>query len=71
MKKLLATTDDYTLTLKRLTLGIVFSAWRQKLLGWFGGYGFSATIGAFTSTMHIPAPLAFLAIAAEFFGSLA
>jgi len=28
-------------------------------------------MGAFTSTMHIPAPLAFLAIAAEFFGSLA
>jgi putative oxidoreductase len=27
-------------------------------------------MGAFTSTMHIPAPLAFLAIAAEFFGSL-
>jgi putative oxidoreductase len=27
-------------------------------------------MGAFTSTMHIPAPLGFLAIAAEFFGSL-
>jgi putative oxidoreductase len=40
------------------------------MLGWFGGYGFSATMGLFTSAMHIPAPLAFLAIAAEFFGGL-
>ena len=27
-------------------------------------------MGFFTGTMHIPAPLAFLAIAAEFFGGL-
>jgi putative oxidoreductase len=40
------------------------------MLGWFGGYGFSGTMGFFTGTMHIPAPLAFLAIAAEFFGGL-
>ena len=40
------------------------------MLGWFGGFGFSGTMGFFTSTMHIPVPLAFLAIAAEFFGSL-
>jgi putative oxidoreductase len=71
MKKLLATTRDYTLTLMRLILGIVFFAHgAQKMLGWFGGYGFSGTMGAFTSMMHIPAPLAFLAIAAEFFGGL-
>jgi putative oxidoreductase len=42
----------------------------QKMLGWFGGWGFSATMGFFTGMMHIPAPLAFLAIAAEFFGGL-
>ena len=40
------------------------------MLGWFGGYGFSATMDLFTGAMHIPAPLAFLAIAAEFFGGL-
>jgi len=40
------------------------------MLGWFGGFGFSATMGFFTSTMHIPALLAFLAIAAEFFGGM-
>jgi putative oxidoreductase len=40
------------------------------MLGWFGGFGFSGTMGFFTGTMHIPAPLAFLAIAAEFFGGV-
>lgn len=55
----------------RLTLGIVmFPHGAQKMLGWFGGHGFSATMGFFTGTMHIPAPLAFLAILAEFAGSL-
>jgi putative oxidoreductase len=42
----------------------------QKVLGWFGGYGFSGTMGFFTGMMHIPALFAFLAIAAEFAGSL-
>jgi len=63
MKKLLATTNDATLTLMRLILGIVFFAHgAQKVLGWFGGYGFSGTMNFFTSAMHIPAPFAFLAI---------
>ncbi len=56
----------------RLALGVVmFPHGAQKMLGWFGGYGFHGTMGAFTGGMHIPAPLAFLAICAEFFGSLA
>ena len=55
----------------RLVLGVVFFAHgAQKLLGWFGGPGFSGSIGLFTGYLHIPAPLAFLAIAAEFFGGL-
>jgi putative oxidoreductase len=58
-------------TLLRLVLGIVFFAHgAQKMLGWFGGYGFSGTMGFFTHGMGIPAPFAFLAICAEFFGSL-
>jgi len=40
------------------------------MLGWFGGFGFSGTMGFFTGPMHIPVPLAFLSIAAEFFGGL-
>lgn len=69
--KLLATSDDWTLTLLRLVLGVVFFAHgAQKALGWFGGYGFSGTMGFFTNMMHIPAPFAFLAICAEFLGGI-
>ena len=71
LKKLVHTQNDFAITVLRLVLGIVFFAHgAQKMLGWFGGYGFKGTMGAFTHTMHIPAPLAFLAIAAEFFGGL-
>src|ERR1700732_3077961 len=71
MKKLLVTPNDGTLTLIRLVLGIVFFLHgSQKMLGWFGGFGFSGTMNFFTSQMHIPAVFAFLAIAAEFFGGL-
>jgi hypothetical protein len=57
--------------IRRVVLGIVFFAHgAQKMLGWFGGYGFTGTMGFFTGTMHIPAFFAFLAIAAEFFGGL-
>jgi len=54
----------------RLALAVViFPHGAQKLLGWFGGYGFKGTMGYFTSS-GIPAPLGLLAIIAEFFGSL-
>src|ERR1700739_2069510 len=70
-RKLLSTTDDWTLTLLRLVMGVIFFAHgAQKALGWFGGYGFSGTMGFFTNMMHIPAPLAFLAICAEFLGGM-
>ena len=71
LKKLLQTPNDKMMTLLRLVLGIVFFVHgSQKMLGWFGGYGFKGTMGFFTQTMHIPAVFAFLAIAAEFFGGL-
>ncbi len=71
LRKLLATSDDWTLTLLRLFLGVIFFAHgAQKTLGWFGGYGFSGTMGFFTGMLHIPAPFAFLAICAEFLGSI-
>lgn len=70
-QKLMKTTDDFVLTLLRLVLGAVFFAHgAQKVLGWFGGFGFRATLGFFTQQVHIPAPLAVLAIAAEFLGGL-
>lgn len=70
-QRLLSTPNDFALTILRLILGIVFFAHgAQKMLGWFGGNGFSATMGFFEQNMHIPALFAFLAIAAEFFGSI-
>ena len=69
--KLLRTDNDIATATVRLALGVVFFAHgAQKLLGWFGGYGFTGTMGFFTGVMHIPAIFAFLAIAAEFFGGL-
>jgi putative oxidoreductase len=71
IRKLYATDDSTATVILRLVLGVVFFAHgAQKMLGWFGGWGFSATMGFFTGMMHIPAPLAFLAIAAEFFGGI-
>jgi putative oxidoreductase len=71
IRKLVATDDDIATTILRLVLGVIFFAHgAQKMLGWFGGYGFTATMGFFTAVMHIPSLFAFLAIAAEFFGGL-
>src|SRR6266851_5460892 len=71
IRRLFATDDSTATAILRLVLGLVFFAHgAQKMLGWFGGYGFSGTMGFFTGALHIPAPLAFLAIAAEFLGGL-
>ena len=71
IRKLIATDSDDAVTFLRLVLGVVFFAHgAQKALGWFGGYGFSGTMGFFTGMMHIPALFAVLAIAAEFLGGL-
>ena len=70
-RRLIATSNSFAPTILRLVLGMVFFAHgAQKMLGWFGGNGFSGTMGFFTQQMHIPAPFAFLAIAAEFFGGI-
>jgi putative oxidoreductase len=68
---LVRTPNDRTLAMLRIVLGIVFFAHgAQKMLGWFGGPGFSTTMQLF-GEMGVPSLLAFLAIAAEFFGGLA
>ncbi len=71
LKRLLETDkNDVAGFVTRVFLGVVmFPHGAQKLLGWFGGYGFSATMGFFGS-MGIPPVFAFLAIVAEFFGAL-
>src|SRR5947209_18123623 len=71
LRKLTKTDNSTGTTIIRVLLGLVFFAHgAQKMLGWFGGYGFSGTMGFFTGALHVPAVFAFLAIAAEFFGGL-
>jgi len=71
LNKLVKTNEDYALTIARLVLGILFFIHGDQLmLGWFGGYGLSGSMGFFTKDLGIPAPFAFLAICAEFFGGL-
>ena len=72
MKALFETDEGWAGLILRLTLGLVMLPHgAQKLLGWFGGYGFAGTMGFFTETMHLPWVVAFLVIVGESFGSLA
>lgn len=69
-KTLMQTSDSAAALIMRLALGIViFPHGAQKLLGWFGGRGFSSTIEGFAQ-MGLPAVLTFLVIIGEFFGGL-
>jgi putative oxidoreductase len=70
--KLLNTANSWTLTVLRVTLGlVVFPHGAQKLLGWFGGYGFEGTMNYFTGTVGLPWIVGFFVILLEFFGALA
>jgi putative oxidoreductase len=72
MNRFLQTDEQSTgLFVQRIVLALVMLPHgAQKLLGWFGGYGFSGTMGFFTDTMHIPAPIAFLVILGESIGAV-
>ncbi|MBI5101633.1 MAG: DoxX family protein [Nitrospirae bacterium] len=68
LKRILGTDDSYALLVLRIMLALVFFPHgAQKVFGWFGGNGFSPTLGFFVSK-GIPAALAFLAIMAESVG---
>jgi len=70
LNRLMGTSNDVALTILRVILGGVFFAHgAQKMLGWFGGFGFHATMGSFAH-LGMPAPVAFLVICTEFFGGL-
>lgn len=72
METLFKTDDSWSSLVLRVVLGIViFAHGAQKLLGWFGGNGFSGTMGFFTNVMHLPWLIAFLVIIGESLGSLA
>lgn len=71
MKALFQTDDAWSSFLLRITLGcVMFPHGAQKLLGWYGGGGFSGTMGSFTEQMGMPALIAFLIIIGESFGSV-
>jgi putative oxidoreductase len=71
MKALFQTEGTWSCLVLRLALGIVmFPHGAQKVFGWFGGFGLTASMGMFTEKMHIPALLAVLVILAEMAGSL-
>ena len=71
IRKLLNTPNDPVLTVARLILALViFPHGAQKVLGWFGGYGYAGTMGYFTGTMGLPWVVAFLVLAIEFGGAI-
>jgi putative oxidoreductase len=59
------------LVLRLLLAAVIFPHGAQKLLGWFGGYGFTGTMGYFTGTVHVPYLVGLIVIVAESFGALA
>jgi putative oxidoreductase len=64
-------TQNSMLTVQRALLGaVMFPHGAQKLLGWFGGYGFDGTMKFFTDSLHLPAPVALLVILGESIGAL-
>ncbi len=71
MRKLFETDEAWTGLILRIMLGVVmFPHGAQKLLGWYGGFGFAGTLGFFTEQMHLPWLVALLVIIGESFGSL-
>lgn len=72
MKNLIfRTNNDWTGFVSRLTIGLIlFPHGAQKMLGMFGGYGFTGTMGFFTETMQLPWIIGFFVIIIEFVGAL-
>src|SRR5436305_3190032 len=72
MNRILATNpSDVTALIARLVLGItLFPHGAQKLLGWFGGFGYSGTMGFLTGPAGLPYIVGLLVILIEFFGAL-
>ena len=65
------TKDSFSYLVPRIILGcVIFPHGAQKLLGWFGGFGFTNTMSYFTNTAGLPWIVAFLCIIAESLGSI-
>lgn len=71
VRPLLQTPPDPTLTWLRVVLGfIMLPHGAQKLLGWFGGSGYSGTMAFFESQLGLPPALTLLVILTESIGAL-
>lgn len=71
MPSLYSTKPSTTLPVLRWALALVmFPHGAQKLLGWFGGSGFSGTIAFFETSMGILPAFTILAILTEFFAPI-
>jgi putative oxidoreductase len=71
INKIISTRSELAPTVARFALGVmIFPHGAQKLLGWFGGYGFEGTMQFFTTQAGLPYAVALLPIIAEFFGGL-
>lgn len=72
MKNILSTDQNSTSAfIARIALGVVvFPHGAQKLLGWFGGYGFEGTMGFLTGSVGLPWLIALLVILIEFVGAI-
>ncbi|HEU4560811.1 MAG TPA: DoxX family protein [Longimicrobium sp.] len=72
LQRLIDTRNDWVPAIARLVLGLVMLPHGlQKMFGMFGGNGWSGTIGFLTGMLHVPYPLAVLAILAETLGAVA
>lgn len=72
LQRVTQTNRDLTPVILRVALGLViFPHGAQKLLGWFGGYGFGPTVEAFQSMFGLPPLITTIVVLVEFFGGLA
>lgn len=71
-QRIFQTDSSWASFMLRVFLGfVIFPHGAQKLLGWFGGYGFSGTMGFFTDTVGLPWLIGFLVIILESIGAIA
>jgi len=70
-KQIINTKSEIAPLIIRLTLGcILFAHGAQKMLGWFGGGGFTNTMNFFTGGAHMYYITGLFVILIEFFGAL-
>ncbi len=72
MEQFFSSQNNWAGLLLRVTIAVVlFPHGAQKLLGWFGGFGFDGTMQYFTQTVKLPYIIGLLVILIEFFAPIA